>query len=160
MSDNRNEYYEKLLTPGDCYVTTALAKLGVDAVPILEALFDGSAKNEWGHSYRNIGALGSGYVTAKLLGEVAKPLERYLREGVDKDHSYAIEALGRIGSLEDTTKISLANSLVRDSFKGAAYPLIKYNKHCDEDVLNIINNSDEAMYTLERTKNHLSKRNT
>ena len=147
-----SQYYERLVTANDAYVTNELAKLEKDTLPILEALFDGSAKNRWGHPYRNIGALGSAYVTVKLLGVKAKPLEKYLRDGVDNNYQYAIEALLYIGSLEDQTAIALSKALVREPFNGAELPLIKYNKHNQVEVLNIIRSSKRAFEALEKSK--------
>lgn len=148
--------FERFLSPADRHLATHdLAKRRDDAIPVLTALFDGRAKNRFGVSYRSIGALGCGYVTIGLMGEGAKPLEHFVREGIDSDIVYAIEAAGRLGSLEKETKLALARSLLRNPYTEAAYSLVRCDAYEDPDVLALICVNDPATKMLRRAREYL-----
>lgn len=154
-----NVYFEQFLSAGErAKATNRLAKLREGAIPILESLFSGSAKNKFGVPYNEIGALDCGYATAKILGKLAKPLESYIRDGIDSDHPYAIEAAGSIVELEKETVISLAKALVRNPFSEASYYLVKCGEGKNPEVLGIIENCPKAVYSLEKTINYLKSR--
>lgn len=92
--------------------THELAAFGTAALPVLEALLSGDAKNEQGVAYKTLAQVtGCSFVTARMLGPLAKPLEARLREGLRDGHLYAVEALAALGSLDEETIQLLAQSL-------------------------------------------------
>lgn len=113
--------------------THELAALGERAIPILESLFDGSAKNASGSSYCKIGALGCGYITVGILGPLANELESYVREGIQQDDPYAIEAAGALSEIEQETAFALAQALIRNPASDASASLIR--RGYSEDIL-------------------------
>ncbi len=147
-------YFERFLSPSERgKATNDLARLGSDAIPILFSLFSGEAKNKFGVAYRSVGALGCGYVTAKLLGELAKPLEPYIRAGIDDGDAYAIEASGNLGELEEETALALAKHLVSDPFGSvAAYSLVRCGQNINPRVLSILRSNRQSIASLERAE--------
>ena len=111
------QIFESFLQPGErANATHQLADLGVDAVPILKSLFNGEAKNRWGVSYSKLGIpLDCGLITIKLLGNLAKPLEPFVRDCLHSGHIYAAEALRAIGTLDETSIIELASCLDKNA---------------------------------------------
>src|SRR5262245_37779592 len=102
-------FFDRFLDPGARSVAThELAAHGAEAVPVLAALFGGTARNASGRPYAEIGALDCGFVTARLLGPLARPLEPHLVAGVRRKHIYAVEALGALGRLRDESVEELA----------------------------------------------------
>lgn len=151
------DYFERFLSPKDrAIATNELAKTGEPALEILEALFDGSAKNRFGVSYKDIGALGCGFVTAKMLGELAKPLEVFIRDGIESDHVYAIEAAGTLINISENTAIELARAAMRNPFGEAPYSLIKCGEHKNPKVLSIIGGDSKTVSAIEKAENHLN----
>lgn len=126
--------------------------MGEKAIPILESLFDGSAKNAFGIAYRKIGALGCGFVTVKILGPLAIALEFYVREGIEQDDFYAIEAAGALSRIERETAFSLARALIRHPASEAGASLIRCGYSEDVKVLEIISRSSLALKSFEKTK--------
>ncbi|WP_038292455.1 hypothetical protein [Zooshikella ganghwensis] len=152
-------YFELFLSPSERpFATHELSKLKEEAVPILESLFNGAAKNEFGKSYRDIGAIGCGFVTVKLLGSVAKPLEEYVLEGIEIDNPYAIEAAGYLGGIEPETAYALARALVRHPASEAGASLIKSDYAKNEKVLNILELDSVAHKSLLRIYAYLSRK--
>ncbi len=161
MNQEYNKFFERFLSPSERgKATHDLASLGIEAIKILESLFSGISKNKFGTSYNQIGALDCGYVTTKLLGKTAKPLESYIREGIEKDHPYAIEAIGRFENIEEETAIALAKALVREPFGEAAFSLVFCSEHRNKKVMDIIGNNSKAIYSLKKAENYLSKNTT
>jgi hypothetical protein len=111
---NPDALFERFLSPAERTLATAeLASLGARAIPILELLFSGEAKNAAGVSYRLLGSpLDCALVAAGRLGPLAKPLEPYIREALDSGHIYAVEALRFLGALEEKTIEVLVEKLV------------------------------------------------
>ncbi len=113
MSDTQlggadEEAFESFLHPTRRSIAThELASRGADAIPMLESLFTGEARNAFGRSYREIGALECGLVTARLLGPLAKPLENHLRSALRVNPRYASAALGALGTLDDESIVEL-----------------------------------------------------
>lgn len=93
-----------------------LAGLGSAAIPMLTSLFDGSAKNNNGVPYRQLGMpLSCGLVAAQHLGATARPLEPFLRNELLAGHAYAAAALGALGALSAQSVHALAQALCTDS---------------------------------------------
>jgi len=132
-------YFERFLSPAERVAAThELAVLGEQAIPILESLFDGSAKNVFGIPYRKIGALGCGFVTVGILSPLANALEGYVREGIEQDDSYAIEAVGALSEIGQETAFSLARALMRHPASEASASLIRRGYSEDVKVLKIM----------------------
>jgi len=152
-------YYERFLSPSERVVATReLAALGEQAIPILESLFDDSAKNAFGVPYRRIGALDCGFVTVGILGPVANALEGYVREGVENDVSYAIEAAGALSEIKQETAFSLARALIRHPASEASASLIRCGYVEDVEVLEIIRSSKAALKNFDKAKHFMSKK--
>jgi hypothetical protein len=156
------QIFESFLQPGErANATYRLAALGVDAIPILESLFSGAAKNRWGVSYSKLGMpLDCGLVTIKLLGPLAKPLEPFVRECLHSGHIYAAEALRAIGTLDEASIIELAACLDRNPnlASEAAYTLYCCGVEEHEAVIEIVNFSPFASQILSSMKPFYLKR--
>ncbi len=62
--------FERFLSPAERHIATHnLASLGTDALPILESLFSGSAKNQFGVPYSQIGTIDCALIVVGLLVE-------------------------------------------------------------------------------------------
>jgi hypothetical protein len=158
-STERMNCFERFLSPTERMVAThELAALGNRAIPILESLFDGSAKNASGSSYCKIGALGCGYITVGILGPLANELESYVREGIQQDDPYAIEAAGALSEIELETAFALAQALIRNPASEASASLIRRGYSEDITVLRIISGNTVAIKSFEKTKAYMSKR--
>ena len=100
--------------------TQDLAAQGEGAVPVLTALFDGTAKNRFGIPYRQLGIpLDCALVAAARLGPIAIPLEPHLRAEVLSGHPYASSALAALGVLQDGSVAVLASQLDADHLLAA-----------------------------------------
>jgi hypothetical protein len=88
-------------------------RAGADAIPALEAIFNGEAKNEHGVAYRALGLpLRCALEVASRLGAIAKPLEPYIRQEVISGvHWPAAAALRGMPPLEEASVIALADAL-------------------------------------------------
>lgn len=86
---------EALLSPAErARATHELATYGANAVPVLRSIFDGTAKNQFGVSYCKLGIpIDCALVIVSLLGQVAAPLEEFVRQQLTADHPYAENAL-------------------------------------------------------------------
>ncbi|AYN96962.1 hypothetical protein EAW52_25040 [Pseudomonas sp. LTJR-52] len=81
--------------------THELAAYGVSAIPMLRAIFDGTARNQFGVSYCKLGMpIDCALVAVSLLGQVAAPLEEYVRQQLAAGHPYAENALSALKSGE------------------------------------------------------------
>lgn len=105
--------FEEFLQPAmRAKATAELATRGAGAIPVLEALFSGEAKNAFGVPYVKLGTpLDCALAAAGLLGPLAKPLEPHLREALLRGHIYAAHALGQLGSIEEATVLALSAKL-------------------------------------------------
>ncbi len=148
-------FFERCLKPGErALATVELAAQGSAALPILEALFSGEAKNQWGISYESLGTpLDCGLIVAARLGEVAKPIELYLVAALKCGHVYAAAALGALGDLDDISIGELAMALddgsVILSFE-AADALVRCGAAEHPDVTAITRLSQRAATAMER----------
>ena len=151
-------YYDRFLLPAERHIAThELASLEKEALPILESLFNGSAKNKFGVPYNKIGATSCGYVAVKLLGAIAKPLEVYVRAGIEKDDNYAIEAAGYLWEIDQETAIALAKALVRNPASEAGASLLRCSKSENPEVIKIISSDPTAAKSIAKTKTYMSK---
>ena len=156
--DIATNFFERFLTQSERgSATHDLASLGEQALPILETLFNGSAKNKFDIPYSKIGALGCGYVTVSLLKDIAKPLEQYVRKGIEDNHPYAIEAARYLPDIEEETAIALAYSLIQKHYE-ASYVLVETGKDKNSKVIDIIKEYPEAIKHLEKANAYLSKK--
>ena len=152
-------YFERFLSLSErAAATHELAALGGQAIPILESLFNGSAKNAFGIPYSKTGAIGCGFVTVKFLGPVAKTLENYVREGIEQDHLYAIEAAGYLSEIEQETAFALARALIRHPASEASASLIRCGYSENSKVLEIIGLNSMAYKNLEKIKAYISSK--
>jgi hypothetical protein len=150
-------YFERFLSPSEsASAVSELANLGELAIPILESLFNGSAKNKFGTPYRSLPALGCGFVTVKFLGASAKGLEVYVREGIERDHAYAIEAAGYLSEIEEETAHVLARALIRNPASEASASLVRCGYAENAGVIEIIGMDSIAYKTLERIKAYMA----
>jgi hypothetical protein len=91
---------------------TELLALGSDAIPILDSLLTGTATNEFGVPYRNLGLpLRCVLEVAIRLGTIARPLEPLLREELRRGDFVAAQALGVLGAVDEDTIEELAAHL-------------------------------------------------
>jgi hypothetical protein len=90
-----------------------MVAMGAGAVPVLEAIFSGQAKNEFGVPYRQLGLpLNCALETARRLGPAAKPLESRIRAELARGVYYAAAiAMRSLAPLEDESVVALANAL-------------------------------------------------
>ena len=91
-----------------------------------------------------------------MLGEVAKPLEKYIRSGIEIDDTYAIEAAGTLGSLEPETAMALTMALKRRPFGEAAYSFVKRNLHLDKALLDLLKHDEKVLLSIDRAKTYLN----
>jgi len=151
-------FFERFLSPKDRgNAVHELAEMGEDAVPILDALFSGEAKNQFGSSYKNIGALHCGFVTVKKLGILAKPLEKFIREGIKNDNLYAIEAAGAMVELELETEKALARAVIRNKVGEAIYSLVRCGSHKRTEIISMLSCDEKIIEAIERTENFLKE---
>ena len=89
-----DRFCRAFLRPGDrAQATHALAAYGCTAIPVLQAILSGEAKNEFGVAYRRLGMPVDGaLVTIQLLGPTARPLAPFVRAELRAGHAYAEDA--------------------------------------------------------------------
>jgi len=138
-----------------------LIRMGSNAIPILEALFKGEAKNDFGVPYRNFGlALRCGLETVCRLGEVAKPLEPLLVAELAAGQANAARALASLCSLDQASITALANSL--DGELDLAYESAAALVHCREADNELVRSkTDESKYAtsiLLKVRNFVESR--
>lgn len=94
-----DSFPEAFLTPSKrSWATNELASYGERAVPILRAILDGSAVNQYGVAYRRLGMpVDCVLVTVRMLGPTANSLRELVQAEVDAGHPYAEEALRALG---------------------------------------------------------------
>lgn len=145
---NANAMSERFLNPAErAAATVELASLGAEAIPILESLFLGEAKNAFGVPYRLLGTpLDCALVATGRLGPLAKPVEPHLREALKSGHIYAAEALRFLGALDEKTIEALAEKLVGDVLLAAesAAALVCCGAVNHPAVENVVQASSEA----------------
>jgi len=135
---------------------------GLAAIPILESLFSGEAKNQFGIPYRELGLpLRCGLEVARRLGRLAKPLEAYLREELRSGNFVAAMALGALESLEDESISSLAFALNDSKSVDLPYEsacaLIRCGQSTHPTVTAVTSSSIRAAKVLEKVTTHFAK---
>lgn len=133
-----------------------LIGLGRKAVPILESLFNGEARNEYGVPYRQLGLpLRCAMEVVVRMGPIAKPLEPYLRDEVATDY-VAATCLRHMGSLEEDTVLVLAHALGGDGdhemVAAAATTLVMCGAGDHPRVLAASMKSERARTWLEKAR--------
>jgi hypothetical protein len=139
-----------------------LLDLAEGAIPILIALFSGEARNQFGVPYRQLGLpLRCAMEVASRLGQIAKPLEPYLRDELRKGDHVAAMALGSLGTLEQSTVEDLAESLDRglDLSYESAIALIRCNEVENSAVRNMVAGSAKAAVVLTKVRSHSRQKN-
>lgn len=130
-------FFERSLVPGErAMAVSVLADRGLDALPILEALFNGEARNRWGVPYKQLGApVDCGLIVAARLGHLSKPIEDHLRAALQRGHIYAAAALGALGRLDNTSVSALADTLEQSVLPAAeaAQALVRCGAEEPED---------------------------
>lgn len=110
-----NKVFEALNSDDGFNVMKELESLGDGAIPLLEAIFSGEAKNKFGVPYRNLGLpLTRALIVARHLGPISKPLEKYLILELKSKHREAPAAIGALGNLSDDGIEALIGSLGDD----------------------------------------------
>lgn len=137
-----------------------LLALADSAVPVLVTLFNGEARNQFGVPYRKLGLpLRCGIEVAARLGRIAKPLEPYLREELQKGDRSAAMALRMLGTLEHETVTALAASLLGDLDLSheSAYALVCCEEAEDPEVRKLVESSEKAKALLSWAASYLSR---
>ena len=139
-----------------------LIALGEGAIPILETLFNGEARNEYGIPYRNLGLpLECAMEVVKRLGPTAKPLEHYLRAEVPTWGRVAAPCLRNMGTLEDETIVVLADVLRSDDTSVVAevpYVLIRCGAGEHPAVVEALSQSEKARRFFNDALEYLKSR--
>jgi hypothetical protein len=147
-------YFERFLNPGSILeAEKELVALGEDAIPLLELLFSGLAKNHFGVPYRQLGLpVDCGIHVALQLGSMAKPLERHLRLELRNGNPYAATALGGLGSLEQQSVTELASALTKDLniATESAAALIRCGQITNAAVVKVVAISAMASAAIQR----------
>jgi hypothetical protein len=149
-------FYERSLVPGErALAVSELTDRGLDALPVLEALFNGEARNQWGVPYERLGVpVDCGLIVAARLGPLAKPLEDHLRTRLQQGHVYAAAALGALGKLGNTSTIALAAALQQPAVASAeaAHALLCCGADEHPAVKAIVAKSPQAAQAIEWAK--------
>ena len=110
-----NKVFEALNSPNYLTVMKELESLGSGAIPLLEAIFNGEAKNKFGVPYRDLGQpLSRALIVARHIGAASKSLEKYLIIELKNKHPEAPAAIGALGSISNDGVKALINSLGDD----------------------------------------------
>ena len=138
-----------------------LIALGVEAIPILESFFDGSAKNKFGVPYRQLGLpMTCALETVRRIGYLSKSLEKYLREELINENHTAAMALSSLESIEDASILALAESLSGELnlASESAAALISHNKSNHSAVLKKLSESESSAEIFGRVSNWMHKK--
>lgn len=138
-----------------------LLALGADAIPVLESLFSGAARNQFGVPYRQLGLpLRCAIEVASRLGVAARPLEPYLRAEVGRGGSAAAMALRSFGALDEETVSELANALHGDFDLAyeAAVTLVNCGAANHPAVVARLSESERAMVVFARASSFHERR--
>ena len=155
------ELFERFGNPGTMIeAEQELLALAEAAVPVLATLFNGEARNQFGVPYRKLSLqLRCGIEVAARLGRVAKPLEPYLREELQKGDRSAAMALRALVTLEHETVTALAASLLRDLDLSheSAYALVYCGEADNPEVRKVVESSEKAKALLSWAASHLGR---
>ena len=108
--------YERLSHPSSMMdAEMELLATGVAALPVLESIFSGEAKNSFGVPYKQFGlARQCALEIVVRMGPSAKPLEAYIRDEVLRGvQPAAARAMREFAPLEDASVIALAANVGR-----------------------------------------------
>lgn len=152
-------FFEQFLSPMTMVeAERSLIQMGKNAIPLLEALLNGDAKNDFGVPYRDLGLpLRCGLEVMVRLGQVAKPLEPAIAKELANGNPAAAMALGSLGSLEPASIAILANSLEGNtelSYESAA-ALLRCNESRNQVILAKINQSKQVEVILQKVNDLL-----
>lgn len=114
MINEHRRLYEQLADRGSMMdAEQELLAMGADSIPVLEAIFDGEAKNAFGVPYRQFGLpLNCALEIACRMRAAAKPLEGRIREELKRGaFSAAAMAMRGLAPLEDDSVVALANAV-------------------------------------------------
>jgi len=159
--------FDQLLSPSTMVDgEKALLAMGENAVPLLQDLLDGTAKNEYGVAYRNLGLpVRCAVEVALRMGPAARPLEPLLVRELLVGSEAAARALGGLGSAEAETIEALAACLdppdpkhsdVGLSFD-AGVALIRLGASEHPSVLHRIEASKKASASLADARRYVAK---
>jgi len=160
-----NPIFELFQNPGTMLAAEQdLIKLGEVAIPELMSLFSGASKNKFGVPYRNLGLpLRCALEVACRLGPVARPLECFLRDELERDPVAAMQALGSLGELQPDSVAILAayldgsiESIASGLPMEAAVALIRCGCSNDEFVLDVLRESAVARQNWDRSLSYLA----
>jgi len=130
------------------------------AVCILESLFSGQAKNQFGVPYRELGLpLRCALEVVCRLGPIAKPLEGYLASELRDGNFVAAMALGSLGNVAESSVAALVASLAGNgdlSYESAA-ALIRCGQAEHPLVVEVASTSKNAANVLHKVAQSLSK---
>jgi len=150
-----NKVYEELNSANALPVMKELEELGEGALPLLEDIFSGIAKNKFGVEYRSLGMpLTRALIVARNLGNVSKPLEHYFTDELKNMHPEAPAALGALSELEEESIEALCEALKVDLLYSieAAAVLSKFELLNHEAVKNAQLESNIANEAVKRLK--------
>ena len=155
--------FEQFLSPSTMMkAEQELVAMGDQALPLLESLLTGNAKNQFGVPYRSLGLpLRCALEIARRLGPVAKPLERHLRDELKRGDHVAAMALGSLGQLEEASVVELVTILKNGNWalsleSASALVLCRAVQH--SAVLKAMNESPKARDSMTRAIKHRDKR--
>jgi hypothetical protein len=154
--------FEQFLSPSTMIeAEQQLLAMGDQALPMLESLLTGEAKNRFGVPYRTLGLpLRCTLEVISRLGPVAKPLERYLRDELKNGEPVAAMALGSLGQLEEASVVELAAVLQAKNWDlslESATALVRCGATQHSAVLKAMNESPKARDSMTRVIKYQDK---
>jgi hypothetical protein len=115
MHTLENKVFEALNSNDGLAVMKELESLGDGAIPLLEAVLSGEAKNKFGVAYGNLGMpLTRALIVARHLGPKSKPLEKYFIIELNNKHREAPSTIGALADISDEGIEALIGSLGDD----------------------------------------------
>ncbi len=136
---------------------------GVNAIPLLAELLEGTARNVHGVPYRALGLpLRCAVEVSGRLGPAAKPLERLLLDELARGYVPAAMALGRLGTLEERSVRALASCLESsdaDIVAEVAVALINCGRIAHPAVVRITGSSKRAAIHVLQMQHYLARQN-
>jgi hypothetical protein len=147
--------FERCMSPAQrSHLVVDLVSRQQEAIPLLEALFSGRAKNSNGVPYCRLGMpIDCGLVAAQRLGSMATSLEVYLRHHLSMNHPYAAPALGALGSLT-AESVALLTAKLADENPEIAVECAYALKKCGEDqAINAASSQSPRVAAMIRSLN-------
>ncbi|MDR3417731.1 MAG: hypothetical protein P4L83_16255 [Nevskia sp.] len=131
---------------------------GQDAVPILESLLSGEAKNDLGIPYRDLGLpLRCALEIISRLGPTARAVEPLVRQELRAGHFAAAQALSSFESVQEDSIIELAAHLGQGGDIGweSAAAILQLGVESHPAVRAVIEGSRQAAKELSRVKSQI-----